>query len=63
VLGELDAFWSERLAGLTVTVDDHENRKLTTLHGRLVDHEALERVLETLRNLCLPLVSIEHLKQ
>ena len=63
VLGELDSFWSQRLAGLTVTVDEYENRKLTTLHGRLADHETLERVLETLRNLCLPLVSIEHLEQ
>ena len=63
VIGELDAFWSERLAGMTVSVEEYENRKLTTLYGRLIDHEALERVLKTLRDLCLPLVSIEHLEQ
>ena len=63
VLGELDAFWSGRLGGMTATVEEHEDRKLTTLHGRLMDHEALERVLETLRELCLPLVSVERLEK
>ncbi len=63
VIGELDAFWSERLAGMTVSVEEYETRKLTTLYGRLIDHEALERVLGTLHDLCLPLVSVERLEQ
>jgi hypothetical protein len=61
VLGELDAFWSERLGGMTVSVEQYEDRKVTTLHGRQIDHVELERVLETLHDLCLPLVSLERL--
>ena len=63
VLGELDAFWSERLGGMTVTVEQYESRKLTTLYGRLIDQEAFERVLDTLQELCLPLVSVERLEE
>jgi hypothetical protein len=63
VIGELDAFWSERLGEMTVTVEQYENHKLTTLHGRLIDQETLQTVLETLYDLSLPLVSVERLEQ
>ncbi len=63
VLGELDAFWSERLRGMTVTVEQYEDRKLTTLCGQRIDQETLESVLDTLQELCLPLVSVERLEE
>jgi hypothetical protein len=62
VCGELDALWRGRLEGMAVTVDHYESHTVTTISGQQIDHEALERVLETLRDLHLPLVSVERLE-
>ena len=60
VLGELDEKWSDRLGGMSITVDCKENQSsLTTLVGLLRDQAALAGVLSTLYELHLPVLSVE----
>ena len=55
VKGQLDARWSTWFDGLTVTVEDGN----TLIHGQIVDQAALFGVLQKLRDLALPLISVE----
>ena len=59
VVGALDRSWSLHLEGMTVTVERFQDHEVTTLYGEEVDHEALEKVVKTLRYLGLPPVSVE----
>jgi hypothetical protein len=61
VSGKLDASWSDRLAGMTITVDSQQGQKpVTTLEGLLTDQAALSGVLNTLYDLHLPVLSVEY---
>jgi hypothetical protein len=53
--GHLDEHWSEWLGGLTVTYDEQDN---TLLAGPVVDQAALHGLLKKVRDLGLPLISI-----
>ena len=55
VQGRLDDRWVDWLEGLALT---RENDGTTTLTGRLVDQAALHGVLNTIRDLNLPIVSV-----
>ena len=55
VQGHLDDHWVDWLEGLALT---RENDGTTTLTGRLVDQAALHGVLNTIRDLNLPIVSV-----
>ena len=55
VQGHLDDHWANWLEGLALT---RENDGTTTLTGRLVDQAALHGVLNTIRDLNLPIVSV-----
>ena len=55
VKGQLDARWSTWFDGLTVSVEDGT----TLIHGQVVDQAALFGILQKLRDLALPLVSVE----
>jgi hypothetical protein len=55
VQGHLDARWADWLEGLTLT---HESVGTTTLTGPLADQSALHGVLNRLRDLALPIVSV-----
>jgi len=55
VQGHLDDRWANWLEGLALT---RENDGTTTLTGRLVDQAALHGVLNTIRDLNLPIVSV-----
>ena len=60
ISGHLDASWSDRLAGMSITtVRKKDTSNLTILEGRLLDQAALVGVLNTLYDLSLPLVSVE----
>jgi hypothetical protein len=59
VEGHLDAHWSEWLEGMTLS---HEEGGVTRLEGWLVDQAALYGLLNKLRDLRLPLVSVERLE-
>jgi hypothetical protein len=58
VEGHLDAHWSEWLERMTIT---HEAGGVTRLEGPLVDQGALYGLLNKLRDLRLPLVTVERL--
>jgi hypothetical protein len=61
--GGLSESWSDSLAGMTIAtsmVDDEQY--VTTLTGLLRDQAALAGVLNTIRELGLPLLSVERLE-
>lgn len=60
VSGHLDTSWSERLAGMTITISGGKDiPNITVLEGRLIDQASLTGVLNTLYDLQLPLVSVD----
>jgi len=56
--GRLDARWAARFDGMALTIDDG----CTLLAGRVVDQSALYGVLQQLRDLGLPLVSVRQVE-
>ena len=64
ILGELDVKWSDRLGGMTITIDrKQEQEPVTTLVGSLRDQSALAGVLSTLYELHYPVLSVVCLKK
>ena len=60
VAGYLDKNWSNRLGGLTISIDTEDDDKLITmLSGALIDQAALFGVLKALYDMRLPLLSVE----
>ena len=58
--GQLDASYSSRLAGMTISTTERGDRKpLTILLGAVRDQAELSGVLDTLYSLHLPIVSVE----
>jgi hypothetical protein len=55
IQGHLDERWTDWLEGLTFT---HETDGTTTLTGPLADQAALHGVLNKIRDLALPIVSV-----
>jgi hypothetical protein len=61
IRGTLDAGWSDRLGGMTISAAQMaDGTPATTLFGELTDQSALMGVLNALHDLGLPLVSVEH---
>jgi hypothetical protein len=58
VEGLLDTHWSQWLEGMTI---NHEEGGVTRLEGPLIDRAALYGLLNKLRDLRLPLVTVERL--
>jgi hypothetical protein len=58
VQGHLDQRWTDWLDGMTVT---HQSDGTTTLTGRLADQAALHGVLNRIRDLALPIVSVRRI--
>ena len=60
VEGELDARWSDRLAGLAIErIEGDDQRPRTVLSGKIRDQAELNGVLESLYSLHLPIVRLE----
>ena len=60
VKGALEDHWSDRLAGMTITVEESAGGSShTTLVGPLRDQAQLNGVLETLYDLHLPILRVE----
>jgi hypothetical protein len=55
IQGHLDTRWSEWFYGLTIT---HERGDATTLSGALPDQTVLHSVLDRIRDMNLPLISV-----
>jgi hypothetical protein len=58
--GHLGTRWAAWFDGLTLT---HETDGTTTLHGEVLDQAALHGVLQKVRDLGLPLISVIHVDQ
>jgi len=56
--GHLDTKWSEWFYGLTIT---HERNGTTTLRGPLPDQIVLHSVLDRIRDINLPLISVNQI--
>jgi hypothetical protein len=54
--GHLDTRWSEWLYGMAIT---HERDGATTLYGALPDQMVLHSVLDRIRDMNLPLISVK----
>ncbi len=62
IRGMLDASWSDRLGGMTIsTAQLADGAATTVLSGELADQSALVGVLNTLHDFGLPLVSVERI--
>ena len=57
--GHLDARWTERFDGLTITLEDNGDTLLT---GPVVDQAALHGLLKKVRDLGLSLISVRPLE-
>jgi hypothetical protein len=60
VLGRVPTSWSDRLEGMTITVDSAgADLAISTLVGELTDQASLIGVLNTLYGLHLPVLSVK----
>ena len=59
VKGRLDASWSDRMAGLSITTDRDLDGAVTTLEGEVRDQSELTGVLDTLSDLNMTLIRVE----
>ena len=60
VEGRLDENWSDWFGGLTITIEqDDKHLAVTTLTGPIIDQTALHGILARIRNLGLPLLLVE----
>ena len=57
--GHLDARWTTWFDGLTLTQDSDGT---TVIHGPVADQAALHGLLQKVRDLGLPLVSVKHVE-
>jgi hypothetical protein len=58
VRGHLDGRWADWFEGLTFT---HESDGTTLLEGPLIDQAALHGVLNKIRDLGLPMISVRYI--
>lgn len=59
IQGHLDTQWSEWLYGMTIT---QEGDGTTTLYGPLPDQTVLHSVLDRIRDMNLPLISVNQVE-
>jgi hypothetical protein len=59
IQGHLDEYWSEWFDDLTVTYDEQDD---TILTGKVTDQAALHGLLKKVRDLGLPLISVNPIK-
>ena len=60
VQGRLRANWLERIGAMQVLSPEHDS-ELTVLEGHVYDQAELSGILNTIYELHLPLISVQHL--
>jgi len=60
IKGHLDARWADRFDGLTITLEDNGDTRLT---GPVVDQAALHGLLKRVRDLGIPLLSVNRIDE
>jgi hypothetical protein len=64
VQGRLDESWSDWLDGMTINVKKHsDGSDVTTITGAVVDQAALHGILNRIRDLNLPLLSVQLIRR
>lgn len=58
IKGHLGEQWTDWFEGLTITLEENNNTLLT---GPVVDQAALHGLLKKVRDLGMPLISVEHI--
>lgn len=58
IQGQLDSQWADWFEGLTITLEEDGNTLLT---GPVIDQAALHGLLKKIRDLGIPLISINHI--
>jgi hypothetical protein len=62
IQGQLDASWSAKFSGLTISTQAIPgDKKVTTLQGIVADQAMLHGILNSIRDLGLPLLKLEYL--
>jgi hypothetical protein len=62
IQGQLNDTWSINFGGLTISVRTNPGGgKITTLQGLVADQASLHGILNSIRDLGLPLLSVEYL--
>ena len=59
VKGHLGCQWTDWFGGLTITLEENGDTLMT---GPVVDQAALHRLLRKVRNLGMPLLSVNHIQ-
>ena len=59
IKGHLDQQWTEWFEGLTITLEDNGDTRLT---GPVVDQAALHGLLKKVRDLGMPLLSVDSMR-
>ena len=59
IKGQLGPQWTDWFEGVTITLDDNGDTLLT---GQVVDQAALHGLLRKVRDLGMPLVSVNHVR-
>ena len=59
IKGHLGARWSDQFGGLTITLEDNGDTLIT---GSVIDQAALHGLLRKVRNLGLPLLSVNRVE-
>ena len=59
IKGQLDSLWTDWFEGLTITLEEDGN---TLLNGPVIDQSALHGILKKIRDLGMPLLSVNSIE-
>ncbi|RLD20655.1 MAG: hypothetical protein DRI71_10085 [Bacteroidetes bacterium] len=63
VKGKLDANWSDRLAGMSISLFESDDEVISTLTGKIIDQAELFGVLNALNNYQYKVLSVNQINK